>query len=232
MIILGSICCRGGSKGIPGKNLKRLLGRPLINYTIDVARASRYLTHLVVSTDSTEIADIADAEGLRVPFLRPPELATDRASKWDVFRHLVTEFESTNGEKIDFLVDMDVTVPLKVADDVDAAISVALANRSLEVVITAYEPERNPYFNMVTMAADRTVSIAIRSSSPVVRRQDAPKVYSLSPAAYVIQRDALFARPHWAEAKCGISLMPRERALDIDTEFDFSLVELLAGRQK
>jgi len=231
-MILGSICCRGGSKGVPGKNIRPLLGKPLIEYTIEAGLKSTMIDELIVSTDSEEIASIASSAGARVPFLRPSQLATDTANKWDVFRHLCESWESINNKTIDYLVDLDVTVPLKTEQDIDEAIRMALSYPDTDVVITGYDPERNPYFNMMEVTIDGMSQIVKKNEKPIVRRQDAPKVYSLTPAAFVIKRSAIFNLTHWSQGKCRIYPMDRYRAIDIDTEFDFELVEFIMQKRK
>ncbi len=226
-MILGSICCRGGSKGVPGKNIRPLAGKPLLTHTVEAAKGSRLLNDLVLSTDSEAIAEVGRQAGIAVPFMRPAHLATEFANKWDVFRHLVEQYESAHAARVDLLVDMDVTVPLKTSADIDGAIALALDQPALEVVITGYEPERNPYFNMMEIGPDGAATVVKRSEKPIVRRQDAPVVYGLTPAAYVVRREALYTHDHWSRARCGIYPMPRERAVDIDSELDFKLVEAL-----
>ena len=229
-MILATICCRGGSKGVPGKNIKLLNGKPLIAYTIDSAKQSKYINELIISTDDQAIADIARSYGATVPFMRPADLASDTASKWPVFIHAVETYEQLTGNTVDYLVDLDVTVPLKTYQDIDGAIQMALQDPLTDVVITGYEPERNPYFNMMEIGEDGFASIVKKGTKPIVRRQDAPKVYSLTPAAYVVKKSALYAFEHWSNAKCKIYEMPRERAVDIDTEIDFKIVEFLIGQ--
>lgn len=229
-MILGTICCRGGSKGVPGKNIKLLNGLPLISYTIYSAKKTKLINDLIISTDSIEIADIAKQFGAAVPFMRPSDLASDTASKWPVFIHAVEEYEKLTGKEVEYLVDLDVTVPLKSAEDIDGAIQLAMNNQDVDVVITGYEPERNPYFNMMEINEDGFAEIVKKSSKPIVRRQDAPQVYSLTPAAYVVKKSALYNFEHWSKAKCMIYPMPRERAIDIDTEIDFKIVEFLINQ--
>jgi N-acylneuraminate cytidylyltransferase/CMP-N,N'-diacetyllegionaminic acid synthase len=112
-MILATICCRGGSKGVPGKNIRPLNGIPLIAHTIKSALACKFIDDLIISTDSEEIATIAKQYGAKVLFMRPPELATDTSSKWPVFIHAVESYEKITGNVVDLLVDLDVTVPLK-----------------------------------------------------------------------------------------------------------------------
>ena len=231
MFILGTICCRGGSKGVPGKNIKPLLGKPLIAYTIETALAASLLNDVIVSTDDNAIADTAKKYGAKVPFMRPDDLASDTASKWPVFIHALESYEKLHNVTVEYLVDMDVTVPLKSAIDINGAIQKALDDTSVDVVITGYEPERNPYFNMMEIKPDGFAEIVKKGEKPIVRRQDAPEVYSLTPAAYVVKRSALYEFEHWSKAKCKIYPMPRERAVDIDTEIDFRIVEFLINNK-
>lgn len=230
-MILGTICCRGGSKGVPGKNVRLLNGIPLIGHTILQARDSKLIDELIISTDSPEIGRVAVEYGASFPFLRPLHLASDTASKWPVFIHALEFYEKETGKTVDYIVDMDVTVPLKTKNDIEQAIELAKSRPDVDVVITGYEPERNPYFNMMELTENGYAQIVKTSEKPIVRRQDAPVVYSLSPAAYVIKKSALYNFEHWSKAKCLISPMPRERAIDIDSEFDFQLIEFILQKK-
>lgn len=226
-MILATICCRGGSKGVPGKNIRPLKGKPLIAYTIESAKQSSLIDDVIISTDDVAIAEVAKAYGANVPFMRPADLATDTASKWPVFIHAVEAYEQLTGKQVDYLVDLDVTVPLKASFDIDGAIKLALEDKNVDVVITGYEPERNPYFNMMEVKENGYAEIVKKAAKPIVRRQDAPAVYSLTPAAYVVKKSALYDYEHWSQARCKIHPIPRERAVDIDTEIDFKIVEFL-----
>ena len=230
-MILATICCRGGSKGVPGKNIKLLDGIPLIVHTILQSQNSILIQDLIISTDDDQIAQIALKAGAKVPFNRPADLASDSSSKWPVFIHALEFYEKEYGVEVDYLVDLDVTVPLKTSLDIDGAIQMALDNPETEVVITGYEPERNPYFNMMEIRPDGLAEIVKKSEKPIVRRQDAPEVYSLTPAAFVIKKSALYNYPHWSKAPCRIYPMPRERAIDIDSTLDFELIEFLMNKK-
>jgi N-acylneuraminate cytidylyltransferase/CMP-N,N'-diacetyllegionaminic acid synthase len=207
-------------------------GIPLIGHTITQAQQSKLIADLIISTDSQQIADTAKEFGAKVPFFRPDDLASDTASKWPVFIHALEFYEKEYGVEVEYLVDLDVTVPLKTPQDIDGAIQLALDNPSTEVVITGYEPERNPYFNMMEIREDGLAEIVKKSEKPIVRRQDAPDVYSLSPAAFVIKKSALYNYPHWSKAPCRIFPIPRERAIDIDSLLDFELVEFLMSKKQ
>jgi CMP-N,N'-diacetyllegionaminic acid synthase len=224
--IVGAICARGGSKGVPRKNLRPLAGKPLIAHAIQCANACSMLRRVVVSTDDHEIAHIAKEYGAEVPFIRPAHLARDDSSKWPVFQHLVEALEHYDGQRVDVLVDLDAGVPLRKPSDIDECVNQLLSGTA-DLVATAYEAERNPYFNMVELKADGFARIVKSPEVPIVCRQAAPTVYSLSPAVYAIRRDTLWKYGHWSEAKLQIYRLPRERAIDIDSELDFRLTEFL-----
>lgn len=227
VMIVGAICARGGSKGVPRKNLRLLAGRPLIAYTIQCAQACPILQRVIVSTDDQEIANVARQHGAEVPFIRPAYLAQDDSPKWAVFQHLVQTLEQMTGQQIDVLVDLDTGVPLRQPSDIAGCVQQLLNSRQVEVVVTAYEAERTPYFNMVELDAEGYAKIVKPLAKPITRRQEAPPVYGLSPAVYAIRREALWKYQHWSEAKLQIYVIPRERAIDIDTEADFQFVEYL-----
>ncbi|MDX6746062.1 acylneuraminate cytidylyltransferase family protein [Polaribacter sp. PL03] len=226
-MIVGSICMRGGSKGVKGKNYRDLLGKPLLSYTINCAKSSKLLEDVIISSDSDLILDLSsnylEKEKL---FKRNSELATDNASKWEVFQSLVLEYEEKNKVKITHLVDLDVTVPRRLPEHIDSCIKLS-KETDADVIITGYEPERNPYFNMMEENKDGTAVIVKKSEIPIKNRQESPIVYSLTPAVYVIKREALFNYEHWSNATCRIFPIPRNLAIDIDTELDFKLVEFL-----
>ena len=229
--VVGAICARGGSKGVPRKNIRPLLGKPLIAYTIECAKACPDLSRVVVSTDDIEIADIARMYHADVPFMRPFHLAQDESSKWDVFIHLVETLEKMDNRRIDVLVDLDVGVPLRKPEDISQCIQ-QLVQSGADVVVTAYEPERNPYFNMVEVGQDGLARISKPMHPPITRRQAAPAVYGLSPAVYAVRRDALWQYNHWSQSSMRICLIPRDRAVDIDSELDFEFVAYLMSLQR
>lgn len=225
--IICSICARAGSKGVKNKNVRNLLDNPLIQYTFDCAKQSEKITDIVVSSDCETVLEISKNNNVNFIFRRDSSLASDSASKWDVFKDLVNKFELETGEKIKYLIDLDITVPSRKSEYIDECISILEADESVEVVITGYEPERNPYFNMMEIDKDDFARIVKKSDEAITCRQAAPVVYSLSPAVFAIKRDTLFKYKHWSEAICKINPIPREFALDIDTELDFKIVEYL-----
>jgi N-acylneuraminate cytidylyltransferase/CMP-N,N'-diacetyllegionaminic acid synthase len=179
-----------------------------------------------VSTDDEEIAAVAREAGAEVPFLRPASLAQADTSKWLVFRHLVSMVESQENKTVDILVDLDTGVPLRSVADIDGCINLFL-REEVDVVVTAYKAERNPYFNMVEIQPNGYARISKPLQIPIVGRQLAPEVFSLTPSVYVISREALFHYEHWSQARMKIYPVPRERAVDIDEEIDLKFVRFL-----
>lgn len=226
---VAAICARGGSKGVPRKNLRPLHGKPLIGRAVEQALASGLFDRVVASTDDAEMARVAADHGAEVPFLRPAELARDHTNKWDVFRHLVSELER-GGARVGVLADLDTGAALRTVEDIRAALD-RLEATGADVCVTAYEADHNPYYNMVELDASGLARVCIRPAQPIANRQQAPAVYNLSPAIFAIRRDALWEHDHWSQCKMTLSVIPRERAVDIDTELDFSLVETLFARR-
>jgi CMP-N-acetylneuraminic acid synthetase len=227
MSTIATICARGGSRGVPGKNVRPLAGKPLIVHTIEQARACRAIDAVYVSTDDPRIADVAKSAGATVPFLRPAELATAQAPKIPVILHLVQAVEAL-GKHVDRIVDLDPTSPLREVADIEACLDLLTADT--DVVITAYEAEKNPYFNMVEFDAQGRVRLVKTPPAAVEARQAAPKVYAMNASIYVWHRRTL-AQGLW-QGRAALHVMPRERSIDIDTPIDFKLVELLMQERR
>lgn len=219
---LCTICARGGSQGVPGKNIRPLLGKPLIAWTIEQALTCPEIDAVYVSTDSEVIADVARRAGARVPFLRPPELATATAAKMPVIRHLV-EWVETNEGGYDRVVDLDPTSPLRDSADIQACLN--MLDADTDVVITAYESDKNPYFNMVEYRPDGSVGLVKPPVTEVAGRQGAPKVFAMNASIYAWHRHSL-SKGLW-NGRVKLHVMPRERSVDIDSPLDFKIVELL-----
>lgn len=228
-MILGCICARGGSRGVPGKNLRHLAGHPLIYYAIRSAEESTSLDDIAVSSDSSEILDTAMKYGVSNIFQRSESLSNDTASKWLVWRDLVEQYEATVEMTVDYIVDLDVTAPLRRPYHIDACVDEATSNQR-EVVITCYVSDRNPYFNMMEKDTDGRWKIVVSSPKSIVNRQKAPTVYSLSSAVYVVSRSALYLHSHWSNADCSLVQIDREYATDIDSEYDFRFIEFLVEK--
>lgn len=223
---LCTICARGGSKGVKGKNVRNLMGKPLIAHSIEQARASGLFELLSVSSDSDEILDIARQCGADHLIKRPAEMATDQAAKLPVIRHCVAETERLAGRQFDILVDLDATSPLRTPSDIREAVAL-LEDRCAGNVITAMPARRSPYFNMVELDANGIASLSKPLQSSVVRRQDAPKCYDMNASIYVWSHEALFGSDTLFNPDTRLYVMPEERSIDIDSELDFRFVEFL-----
>lgn len=230
MTTVGVIFARGGSKGIPNKNLQLVAGKPLLTRAIETAQAVNGLDRLIVSTDSDEIAEAALAAGAEVPFMRPPHLASDTSAEWLSWRHALTFLRENDGALPNAMVSIPTTSPLRLASDVDACIT-AYQEGSWDAIITVTQAQRSPYFNMVQLDPSGQVSIAVEPSTDFVRRQDTPQLYDMCTVAYVVRSEFALQNDSLWSGRVGAVVIPQERALDIDTSFDLRLAELLLNDQ-
>lgn len=214
---------------MPLKNLRPLCGQPLIWHTLTQATAAGVFDFIVVSTDSPEIADAARAAGAEVPFVRPPHLATDVAPKLPVIRHALLASEECFGRGFEAVVDLDVTAPLRLPDDIVASLRL-LEEGEAPNVFSVTRSRHSPYFNMVE-ERDSRVQLVKELPGRVVRRQDAPVTYDMNASIYVWRRDVLLREDSLFLPGTAIYFMPPERSIDIDSEFDWALVEFLMGRR-
>jgi N-acylneuraminate cytidylyltransferase len=220
------ICARGGSKGLPGKNIRPLAGRPLIAWAISQAEAVDRIDRIIVSTDSEEIAAVSREAGAEVPFLRPPELAADNSPEWLVWRHALNYLRESTGYVPDTLIVVPATAPLRSVQDLENCLD-EHEKGSADMVITVTDAHRSPYFNMVACHVDGTVGLVIPPQGRIVRRQDAPVVYDMTTVAYVTTPEFVLTRNGIFEGRVHHVHVPVDRALDIDTLLDFRLAELL-----
>jgi len=228
MAVLCTICARGGSKGIPNKNIKPLLGKPLIAHTIETALNSKWIDRVVVSTDSEKIAEIAKEYNAEVPFMRPAELSTDTAPKLPVIRHLVSNYLESNTFKPDFVIDLDPTSPLRIEDDIDQAMQMISKDENCDSVITGYHSDKNPYFNMIEIDKNGFAQLSKKNTGkPITSRQEAPPVFSMNASIYIWRTSVLMTRKNIIEGRVKFFEMPRSRSIDIDHEIDFMIVENL-----
>lgn len=227
---LCSICARGASKGVPGKNIRPLLGRPLIAHSIAQARESALFDHIAVSSDSNEILDAAAAAGADILITRPEEMATDTAAKLPAIQHSAREAEARTGMRFDTICDLDATSPLRLAADIAGAIELC-ERGGCDNVITGAPAHRSPYFNLVERNEAGFVRIVKPLATSLARRQDAPECFDCNASIYVWPREKLFALRDVVVERTAIYVMPEERSRDIDSVFDFELVEFLMGRR-
>ncbi len=220
--ILGIITARGGSKGIPKKNIKLLAGKPLVAYTIKAAAKSEYLTRTIVSTDNQEIADIAAEYDADVPFMRPAEYATDNATSLDVVKHAVSTLEK-KGENYDYVMILQPTSPLRTPRDIDSCIE-KIVDTNADSVMSMMELQDFSIKKLKKIKDDQIFPFLEEEGAQSSMRQDLPKVFKRNCAIYLskvsnVKNNDLFgnvSRPY---------MMPYERSIDINEQIDFDLAE-------
>jgi CMP-N-acetylneuraminic acid synthetase len=222
--VLCVIPARGGSKGLPGKNIKLLCGKPLIAYTIEHALVSALIDRVVVSTEDERIADVAVEFGAEVPFMRPPELAGDDSGTIDVLLHAMTWLETREGYDFDILVLLHVTTPLRIPADIDRCIQL-LVEKNADSIFSVTEAHRNPYFNMIELDSGGRPHLAKEGSFRT--RQSAPPVYDMNSSIYVWWKDAIKEKKCTLLDRSLVYIMPKERSIDIDDHIDFRVAEML-----
>jgi CMP-N-acetylneuraminic acid synthetase len=232
MSILCTICARGGSKGVPKKNIRELLGRPLIVYTIEQALNSKMINRVVVSTDSEIIAGIAKQAGAEVPFIRPAHLAAHDAPKLPVVQHAVRYYIDNLNFAPDYVIDLDPTSPLRLNEDIDKCLDLIINDPDCDSVITGYRSNKNPYFNMIEISKDGFVKLSKKTEKLIAGRQDAPVVYAMNASVYAWKTDILFQREDIISGRTKFIEMSDDRSIDIDSEIDFKLVELIMKERR
>ena len=229
MTILCVIGARGGSQGLPGKNIRPLHGKPLIAWSIEQALATAEIDRVVVSTDSEAIAEAAHAAGADVPFMRPAALAGPTVGKFQVWQHALAACEAHYGERYEAFVDLDCTNPLRAPADISAAIAQFRAGRArgVDAVFSVCEARKNPYFNLVEPDGTGALRMSKSPGGTVVARQAAPTVYEHVASIYVLDPAYLRRAGHLLDGHAeGYDIGP-EKSFDIDSELDFRIVEVL-----
>jgi len=229
MTILCVIGARGGSQGLPGKNIKLLLGKPLIVWSIETALAVPEIDKVIVSTDSEDIAKVACRAGAEVPFLRPDELSGSEVGKFDVWQHALHSCEEFYKESYDILVDLDCTNPLRDVIDVTNVINQLKESRErgVDTVFSVCEARKNPYFNMVEADESGAMRMSKSLGATVIRRQDAPQVYEHVASIYAMVSNHIKTKNHLLSGHAEGYNIGFDKSLDVDSNFDFLLVEYL-----
>lgn len=225
------ICARGGSKGLKNKNIRYLLGKPLLVHSIFQAKSTKLFDMLAVSSDSEDILSIARDHGTEILIRRPAELASDEAPKLPVIKHCVVEAEKVAGYQFDVVVDLDVTSPLRVPEDIVEVLRI-LEGGNVSNVITGTPARRSPYFNLVELDSKGVVHLAKPSEKKIERRQDSPKCYDMNASIYAWERSVLFNSDTIFLDNTFLHIMPKDRSVDIDDDLDFELVELILKRRQ
>ncbi|XQY91546.1 cytidylyltransferase domain-containing protein [Metabacillus sp. HB246100] len=227
MSIVAIIPARGGSKGLPKKNIKILAGKPLIAHTIDVAIKCKYIDRVLVSTDDIEIANISKAYGAEVPFLRPENLATDEATTIDVLRHAI-EFLEDNMTDIKHVVLLQPTSPLRSVEDLNHALEKYTKKSDGVALISVCEAQSHPYL-LKTIDCDMLIDFVDKQQT-VTRRQDLPIVYEINGGIYVCPKENILKGYIYTDPATPF-IMNKENSVDIDDEVDFLLAEAILKKR-
>lgn len=225
------VFARGGSKGVPGKNLRTVAGVPMIVRAIRTGQQCPGIERVVVSTDSEAIAEVAIAAGAEVPELRPTELASDTASELDAWKHAVGWFTGAGGPDFDLFVSLPPTAPLRRPTTVSACIA-KFQGGGFDIVVTGSTAHRHPAFNMVEVDSDGLAKLLMPRSSGLVRRQDAPPAFDLATVAYVSSPRWVLSTSAVLAGRVGLVEVDRAEALDIDDELDVAVANALAERMQ
>ena len=230
MKVIAVVTARGGSKGLPGKNLRLLGGKPLIAWSIECALAVRDRLHrVVVTTDDPAIAEVSKLYGAEAPFLRPTELATDKAQSVDAIRHAIAYFEAEEGEPVDWVLLLQPTSPLRAPMDLEAALNLAATEPCDAIIGVSQVINSHPM--LLKTIEDDTLKPYGKASLDGARRQDChPDVYICNGALYLSRRDVVMEQGSLLGANARPYVMPAERALDIDSELDLRIAEALLPR--
>lgn len=227
--ILAVIPARGGSKGLPGKNIRPFSGKPLIAWTIMRASASRYLDKVIVSTDDLKISEAACKYGAEAPFLRPKKLATSSAKIVDVLIHALDFFEK-KGSKFDIIMLLQPTSPLRKTEDMDEAIKL-LFLQNAQAIVSVCPVEHHPLWSNILMRDGRMKNFVIQNTANK-NRQELPEYYRINGAVYLAYSSFLRRHKNFITNRTYAYKMPQARSVDIDTELDFKLAQFLNLRLK
>lgn len=229
-LVLAIIGARGGSKGVKNKNIRPLLGKPLIAWTIEQAIESELFDHVVLTSDSDEIMQISAQYGADVFFKRPDEYATDTAPKIPAIRHALLESERHFGKRYDYVVDLDATAPLRLISDLVEALQ-QFEREGYDALITAMPARRSPYFNLVEQGDNGCVDLSKKLDRPISRRQDSPKCFDMNASFDIWKREVLLKSDTLFTGNTGLYVMPEDRSIDIDCELDWRIVEMLMAER-
>ncbi len=219
-ILLGVIPARGGSKGIKNKNLRKVLNKPLIYYTIKDALSYKKIYKTIVTTDSLEIAEVAKKYGVEVPFIRPKRLAKDNTSMIEVLKHALVKCEQIYSLKINGIVLLDPTSPLRKKENINEMIDIFLESKP-DLVVAVTKSRRNPYFNMVKINKNGYARLVLEGN--FVRRQDAPPIHDITNNCWIFSHRAILR--NWRIPRKTIAYETDSLYIDIDDENDLKFFE-------
>ena len=227
MSVLITICARGGSKGVPGKNIKELAGKPLIGYSIELAKKflQEFEGKIEISTDDGNILDVVRTFGVDTTYIRPNELANDTASKVDAIKHLKEYTEEKLKCSFDFVLDLDVTSPLRNLNDLKAAFKIIMNDNNAQNLFSVSKANRNPYFNMVEKKDDYYVKV--KKLENIYSRQQAPLVYDMNASFYFFRKSFFDLGFNSVFTEKSLIYEVSHLCFDIDEPIDFEIMEFL-----
>lgn len=231
MRVLGIVTARGGSKGIPNKNIYPLCGKPLLSYTAEAALAAARLERVILSTDSEQIAAVGRQCGLEVPFLRPPELARDDTPSLPVIQHAI-RFCEQRGESYDAVLSLQPTNPLRRSEDIDGSIELLESTGADSVIAFVDVGEKHPARMKYIDAQGRVTHPPFAEQFEGQRRQDLQPLYLREGSIYLTRRDVLMEQDSFVGADCRAWMIPPQRACNIDEPFDLELAQWLISRDR
>jgi CMP-N,N'-diacetyllegionaminic acid synthase len=224
--ILGVIPARAGSKGVPRKNVRLVGGEPLVSWTWRAAAEVPAIDRLIVSTDDLEVAALARSAGIEVPFLRPPHLASDTASAFQVAEHALGWLECTEGYRPDFVLWLQPTSPLRTAEDIEGALALAERHPTYSSVMSVCETEHHPFWTF-TVDEQGSLQYINEANRSTTRRQELPRTYRANGAIFLVKRDVLLAHEIFDPDPTRAYIMPVARSIDIDSPWDLYLADLV-----
>lgn len=222
--ILAIVPARGGSKGVKKKNIKLLNGIPLIGHTLLESKKSKYIDRLIVSTDDMEIAEISEKYGGEIPCLRPYDLALDTSLTVDVVMHMLQFLHEKENYKSDYICLLQCTSPFRTYEDIDKSFE-KLISSEFDGIISVCEAEVNPYWTNVFEGSK--LKYFLQDGKGYTRRQDLPKIYRCNGAIYIIKTDVFIKNKSFETDNITGYIMTSENSIDIDTELDFKIAEIL-----
>lgn len=235
MKILITICARGGSKGLPNKNILKLNGKHLIAYTIEVAKKFKILnkeSDIVLSSDDKEIIEISKKYNLFSDYVRPSKFAGDNVGKLDAIRDVLFFYENKNLIKYDYVLDLDVTSPLRNIDDITNAFEKIKCDKNALSIFSVSQPNRNPYFNMVERKNNGYYNLVKSSHDLVLSRQMSPEVFDMNASFYFYKRDFFEKKFKTAITENSLIYLINHICFDIDDKLDFEIMEYLIKSNK
>lgn len=235
MSILITLCARGGSKGIPRKNIKELNGRPLIDYSIRIAELIKKVypdVYIELSTDDEEIKEVAKSLGLSTNYSRPSDLASDTAGKVDAIRDVLTYSEQLHNRSFDYLFDLDVSSPLRTYQDIESAFTIMENNLDALTLFSVNTAHKNPYFNMVEENEEGFYGLSKMRNSTTLSRQSAPQVYELNASFYIYRRSFFDSSFKGVITNRSLIYEMDHLCFDLDTPLDFEFMDFLLSNRK